>query len=125
MQTQTKPGDYLNNGSSDLESKPTDLDLLRISSIYTAEDLDNISKQGLDIMNQYSLTEENVKSLKERGKWFFVDQILIVVDGKTEEQLKRESSSIFVTNIILATKIRKLIEDNGELKEKLRNIEVS
>ena len=50
--------------------------------------------------------------------------ILTVVDGKSEEQLKNEASSIFVTNIILATKVRKLIEDNVNLRRKLEDLEV-
>ena len=46
---------------------------IHISSLYEAEDLEHIYREGLNIMKQYSLTEENVKSLKERGKSFLID----------------------------------------------------
>ena len=50
--------------------------------------------------------------------------ILTSVNGKTEEDLKKESSSIFVTNILLTTKIKKLQIDNDHLRKKLVQLEV-
>lgn len=46
------------------------------------------------------------------------------VNGKTEEQLKSDTSSLFMTNIILTTKISKLVRENDELHERLRDLEV-
>ena len=124
MQTDTGNLSYQPTQTHLINPNPTKTELLRINNIYTPEDIDRIIRKGSDIIKQYSLTEENVKSLKERGKFFVYEQILTTVDGKTEEQLKKESSSIFVTNIILTTKIKKLIDDNDSLRKKLKNFEV-
>lgn len=45
--------------------------------------------------------------------------------GKTEEQLKSDTSSLFMTNIILTTKINKLVDENEELRTRLNDLEVS
>jgi len=47
------------------------------------------------------------------------------VDGKTEDQLKTESSGILVTNFLISHKIKKLIKDNKKLRKQLVELDAN
>ena len=45
---------------------------MNLRSVYTTQELMDLSKEPSELTKRYSLTEATIKSLKEKGKSFFL-----------------------------------------------------
>ena len=71
MQAQASHLSYETVVDNVMKMKRAKPDHMQLGNIYSAEDIEKVTRKGSDIMQEYSLTEENVKILKKKGKLFF------------------------------------------------------
>jgi len=94
-----------------------------------AEDLREFLNKNSDNIRTYDLNEENLRLLKHLRKCPSLscaeqDSCLMTVGEETNDLHKRETTALFVSNIVLTTRLKKLLDENRELKRVLQQLEV-
>lgn len=125
-----------NSASNEQPSRRKNSDLLREAQLAfsglppkEAEDLRDFLSKNSENIRTYDLTEENIKLLKRLRKCPSLscaedDSCLIAVGEETSDLHKRETTALFVSNIVLTTRLKKLLDENKELRKALQQIEV-
>lgn len=96
-----------------------------------SQDLREFLNENLENVRTYDLTEDNLKSLRRLRKfpsfsyiWVRRTEANLLGNEETNDLHKRETTSLFVSNIVLTTRLKKLIEENKDLKKTLSMLEV-
>ena len=95
-----------------------------------AEDLREFLAKNSDNIRTYDLNPENLKLLKHLRKCPSLscpdqNSCLTAVGEETNDLHKRETTALFVSNIVLTTRLKKLLDENRELKRALQPLEVA
>lgn len=93
------------------------------------EALKQLLRQDGDLLKAYSITEKNAHELKPIRKFCLLNQKGVnwyqpLVDRESENS-EIEKSGLFISNILLTTKVKALIEENSQLRKRLDNNNVS
>ena len=96
-----------------------------LSSIYEAQELQAARRSSYELSKKYEITEETIQALKDRGKSSLSENRTDAVNGRTQEQIKHDPTSLFLVNVILTTKVKRLQEENDQLKKRFTENEVS
>lgn len=99
-----------------------------------SQDLRDFLREHADAVRNYDMTDKNIKWLKHLRK--FPSTIAVQwtrnwrerhsnpVNVEFSDSQKKETTGLFVSNIVLTTKIKKTIEENKELKRLIQHFEV-
>lgn len=108
----------------DTRSK-TELEPYRMSSLYTTRDSGSSLTDSREIYKSYIPPNDpsRYNSINATRLVSGTDQL--IQDNKQDDQSKSDSNGIFITHLLLTTKIQRLMDENDELRRKIKDLLVS